>query len=54
MEPILIAEPIETIPSKKATLDIMDGNEATAYIAYKTNEVCVLAHLHRIGESYLF
>ena len=27
---------------KKADLAIMDGNEATAYIAYKTNEVCAI------------
>lgn len=27
---------------KKATLAIMDGNEAAAYIAYKTNEVCAI------------
>ena len=27
---------------KKPSLDIMDGNEAAAYIAYKTNEVCAI------------
>ena len=27
---------------KKPTLAIMDGNEAAAYIAYKTNEVCAI------------
>jgi pyruvate-ferredoxin/flavodoxin oxidoreductase len=27
---------------KKAGLSIMDGNEAAAYIAYKTNEVCAI------------
>ncbi|HLZ89429.1 MAG TPA: pyruvate:ferredoxin (flavodoxin) oxidoreductase, partial [Puia sp.] len=28
--------------TKKADLAIMDGNEAAAYIAYKTNEVCAI------------
>ena len=28
--------------TKKEHLDIMDGNEAAAYIAYKTNEVCAI------------
>src|SRR5438067_1298879 len=27
---------------KKANLTIMDGNEAAAHIAYKTNEVCAI------------
>ncbi len=33
---------IETLPGKKDALAIMDGNEAAAYIAYKTNEVCAI------------
>lgn len=32
----------EVVPSKKATLSIMDGNEAAAYVAYKTNEFCAI------------
>ena len=31
-----------TSRTKKANLSIMDGNEAAAYIAYKTNEVCAI------------
>lgn len=30
------------VSGKKPTLEIMDGNEAAAYIAYKTNEVCAI------------
>ncbi|HLI92487.1 MAG TPA: hypothetical protein VKU83_02710, partial [Puia sp.] len=30
------------IASKKTGLSIMDGNEAAAYIAYKTNEICAI------------
>ena len=33
---------IETFPGKKEALAIMEGNEAAAYIAYKTNEVCAI------------
>ena len=36
-----LAEGNRTKP-KKADLAIMDGNEAAAYIAYKTNEVCAI------------
>ena len=37
-------EPISagTTEIKKDDLAIMDGNEAAAYIAYKTNEVCAI------------
>lgn len=42
MEPTLVAEPIEVQQCKKASMEIMDGNEAAAYIAYKTNEVCAI------------
>ena len=34
--------PDQVTLQKKAHLEIMDGNEAAAYIAYKTNEVCAI------------
>ena len=40
----ILSEPADSnqITPKKADLAIMDGNEAAAYIAYKTNEVCAI------------
>ncbi len=32
----------EVLPQKKINASIMDGNEAAAYIAYKTSEVCAI------------
>ncbi|MDB5192136.1 MAG: pyruvate-ferredoxin/flavodoxin oxidoreductase [Segetibacter sp.] len=37
-EPLILT----TLAEEKASLEIMDGNEAAAYIAYKTNEVCAI------------
>lgn len=38
-----IMEPEQAVtPQKKASLSVMDGNEAAAYIAYKTSEVCAI------------
>ncbi len=34
--------PVTVSPAKKAILSVMDGNEAAAYIAYKTSEVCAI------------
>jgi len=42
MEPSVMPATDELISNKKASLAIMDGNEAAAYIAYKTNEVCAI------------
>jgi pyruvate-ferredoxin/flavodoxin oxidoreductase len=42
MEPTVLSATDEQISEKKASLAIMDGNEAAAYIAYKTNEVCAI------------
>jgi pyruvate-ferredoxin/flavodoxin oxidoreductase len=42
MEPTAITAIDEQISVKKAGLSIMDGNEAAAWIAYKTNEVCAI------------
>ena len=36
----LLAAPADVLP--KATVAVMDGNEAAAYIAYKTSEVCAI------------
>ncbi|HCT23249.1 MAG TPA: hypothetical protein DIW54_07910, partial [Chitinophagaceae bacterium] len=33
---------METKHQKHPDLEIMDGNEAAAYIAYKTSEVCAI------------
>lgn len=37
-----ISDPAVGVDVKKPYLSIMDGNEAAAYIAYKTNEVCAI------------
>lgn len=42
MEPSVMTATEEQVSDKKSTLAIMDGNEAAAYIAYKTNEVCAI------------
>jgi pyruvate-ferredoxin/flavodoxin oxidoreductase len=42
MESYINTPAIEEPLTKKANLEIMDGNEAAAYIAYKTNEVCAI------------
>lgn len=42
MQPMVEPQPAQPGRQKKANLTIMDGNEAAAYIAYKTNEVCAI------------
>ncbi len=42
MEPTVLSATEKQVSDKKASLAIMDGNEAAAYIAYKTNEVCAI------------
>ncbi len=39
-----LTEPVpdQLTPAKKATGTVMDGNEAAAYVAYKTSEVCAI------------
>jgi len=32
----------DVLAKEKATLKVMDGNEAAVYIAYKTSEVCAI------------
>jgi pyruvate-ferredoxin/flavodoxin oxidoreductase len=42
METTVEPKPQTVIPEKSATVRIIDGNEAAAYIAYKTSEVCAI------------
>jgi pyruvate-ferredoxin/flavodoxin oxidoreductase len=43
MQPVFHTAETETVEAeKKRSLAIMDGNEAAAFIAYKTNEICAI------------
>ncbi|MGZ5245958.1 MAG: pyruvate:ferredoxin (flavodoxin) oxidoreductase [Flavitalea sp.] len=42
MESAIIEQEQAVQPQKKASLSVIDGNEAAAYIAYKTSEVCAI------------
>ena len=43
METIVVKnKSVDTLTNKKATISVMDANEAAVYIAYKTSEVCAI------------
>src|ERR1051325_2070009 len=42
MQTVTTPQETDVLPVKKASVAIMDGNEAAAYIAYKTSEVCAI------------
>ena len=42
MQPATELIPVEVPVVPKKTIDVLDGNEAAAYVAYKTSEVCAI------------
>ena len=40
--PVVQPEKVKTEPVKGPRYEIMDGNEAAAYVAYRTNEICAI------------
>lgn len=40
--PVVQPEKVKTAPAKGPRYEIMDGNEAAAYVAYRTNEICAI------------